>query len=141
MCFFFFKQKTAYEMRISDWSSDVCSSDLQRGASVRGAGAGAGGAVQLVAAGRRDVQGGAFPFRLGRQARARPSGIGVRLIEADMADRRGGIDRLAPVQAEACPALLAPPPVKRRLYPFGLHPGPAVRQPKGRGGLAPPPRA
>src|SRR3546814_3585001 len=32
---FFFKQKTAYEMRISDWSSDVCSSDL--------GGAGAGG--------------------------------------------------------------------------------------------------
>src|SRR3546814_2650269 len=30
-CFFFFKQKTAYEMRISDWSSDVCSSDLQAG--------------------------------------------------------------------------------------------------------------
>src|SRR3546814_18020944 len=32
MCvfFFFFKQKTAYEMRISDWSSDVCSSDLIR---------------------------------------------------------------------------------------------------------------
>src|SRR3546814_1922379 len=28
--FFFFKQKTAYEMRISDWSSDVCSSDLNR---------------------------------------------------------------------------------------------------------------
>src|SRR3546814_8166295 len=34
VCVFFFKQKTAYEMRISDWSSDVCSSDLdaeQRG--------------------------------------------------------------------------------------------------------------
>src|SRR3546814_3272007 len=34
MCFFvlfFFKQKTAYEMRISDWSSDVCSSDLPAG--------------------------------------------------------------------------------------------------------------
>src|SRR3546814_6317136 len=33
-CFFFvffFKQKTAYEMRISDWSSDVCSSDLDQG--------------------------------------------------------------------------------------------------------------
>src|SRR3546814_8987140 len=29
--FFFFKQKTAYELRISDWSSDVCSSDLSRG--------------------------------------------------------------------------------------------------------------
>src|SRR3546814_15759694 len=28
LMFFFFKQKTAYEMRISDWSSDVCSSDL-----------------------------------------------------------------------------------------------------------------
>src|SRR3546814_6868703 len=29
LTFFFFKQKTAYEMRISDWSSDVCSSDLR----------------------------------------------------------------------------------------------------------------
>src|SRR3546814_10305048 len=29
-CIFFFKQKTAYEVRISDWSSDVCSSDLYR---------------------------------------------------------------------------------------------------------------
>src|SRR3546814_14232926 len=35
MIFFFFKQKTAYEMRISDWSSDVCSSDL--GLAVRSA--------------------------------------------------------------------------------------------------------
>src|SRR3546814_2481293 len=32
LLFFFFKQKTAYEMRISDWSSDVCSSDLYSGA-------------------------------------------------------------------------------------------------------------
>src|SRR3546814_1193747 len=32
MSFFFFKQNTAYDMRISDWSSDVCSSDLQAGA-------------------------------------------------------------------------------------------------------------
>src|SRR3546814_1789036 len=30
MCVLFFKQKTAYEMRISDWSSDVCSSDLRK---------------------------------------------------------------------------------------------------------------
>src|SRR3546814_17844083 len=36
--FFFCKQKTAYEMRISDWSSDVCSSDLRRRASRREAG-------------------------------------------------------------------------------------------------------
>src|SRR3546814_1612336 len=34
---FFFKQKTAYEMRISDWSSDVCSSDLRYGDVTRGA--------------------------------------------------------------------------------------------------------
>src|SRR3546814_1152571 len=34
--FFFFKQKTAYEMRISDWSSDVCSSDLQGALSIKG---------------------------------------------------------------------------------------------------------
>src|SRR3546814_12047297 len=33
--FFFFKQKTAYEMRIRDWSSDVCSSDLSSAASMR----------------------------------------------------------------------------------------------------------
>src|SRR3546814_20700089 len=31
LCLFFFKQKTAYEMRIRDWSSDVCSSDLSDG--------------------------------------------------------------------------------------------------------------
>src|SRR3546814_3373584 len=37
LCFFLFKQKTAYEMRISDWSADVCSSDLEtvRSVSVR----------------------------------------------------------------------------------------------------------
>src|SRR3546814_8837232 len=36
-CVFFFKQKTAYEMRIRDWSSDVCSSDLaEAGIDVRG---------------------------------------------------------------------------------------------------------
>src|SRR3546814_1882483 len=37
MYFFFFKQKTAYEMRISDWSSDVCSSDLAHRLRLRGA--------------------------------------------------------------------------------------------------------
>src|SRR3546814_4701718 len=43
---FFFKQKTAYEMRISDWSSDVCSSDLSLAVG--------GKAVPLAAAGRRE---------------------------------------------------------------------------------------
>src|SRR3546814_13372939 len=40
MYFFFFKQKTAYEMRISDWSSDVCSSDLPIGHAGQRAGIG-----------------------------------------------------------------------------------------------------
>src|SRR3546814_2560901 len=39
MLFFCFKQKTAYEMRISDWSSDVCSSDLPAVAAFRALGA------------------------------------------------------------------------------------------------------
>src|SRR3546814_1032433 len=55
LCFFFFKQKTAYEMRISDWSSDVCSSDLVRdrfGAQGKGIGeGGVGGDAEPI---RRD---------------------------------------------------------------------------------------
>src|SRR3546814_1518068 len=45
MVFFFFKQKTAYEMRISDWSSDVCSSDLIVPVDQDAGGAGDGGQV------------------------------------------------------------------------------------------------
>src|SRR3546814_18506893 len=52
--FFFFKQKTAYEMRISDWSSDVCSSDLTAAHSVP------------VAAQIRPIAEGAGPERAGR---------------------------------------------------------------------------
>src|SRR3546814_8618065 len=51
-CFFFFKQKTAYEMRISDWSSDVCSSDLAVVPEMRKRGGG-----KIV----NQVSGGAFP--------------------------------------------------------------------------------
>src|SRR3546814_3769241 len=47
--FFFFKQKTAYEMRISDWSSDVCSSDLLPAPA--GAGPGRGGEMNALATG------------------------------------------------------------------------------------------
>src|SRR3546814_6654522 len=47
---FFFKQKTAYEMRISDWSSDVCSSDLALGAIFAGV---SGVVVDLLARKRR----------------------------------------------------------------------------------------
>src|SRR3546814_3161870 len=60
--FFFFKQKTAYEMRISDWSSDVCSSDLLG----RGVPAGAGS----VGAGPRPGR----AARAVRSRRARGSG-------------------------------------------------------------------
>src|SRR3546814_5676900 len=49
LLFFFFKQKTAYEMRISDWSSDVCSSDLALQAlAVNGVGGRAGQPVPEV---------------------------------------------------------------------------------------------
>src|SRR3546814_4330070 len=58
--FFFFKQKTAYEMRISDWSSDVCSSDLGR---ARLRVAGALGAADLAA--RLIARRPAFFVRLG----------------------------------------------------------------------------
>src|SRR3546814_7032258 len=77
--FFFFKQKTAYEMRISDWSSDVCSSDLTRigkrarharhrafyqvgaGALDRGVDRGALAALPLVLARRLDAREPGFP--------------------------------------------------------------------------------
>ena len=38
LVFFFFKQKTAYEIGTGDWSSDVCSSDLQELVSIKGGG-------------------------------------------------------------------------------------------------------
>src|SRR3546814_21187018 len=67
--FFFFKQKTAYEMRISDWSSDVCSSDL--------ATAGTGGGVRCREPDRRcgrrgrvSRRAGGIPHRRRGQARA-----------------------------------------------------------------------
>src|SRR3546814_5441651 len=55
--FFFFKQKTAYEMRISDWSSDVCSSDLFAGKLLVGV---------LFAQGRREQPGCRLHQRIGR---------------------------------------------------------------------------
>src|SRR3546814_7245786 len=71
-CFFFFKQKTAYEMRISDWSSDVCSSDLEFGARhVAGFVAGqekdaVGDLLRLPDPAERDVrQQGSGDFRIG----------------------------------------------------------------------------
>src|SRR3546814_19003005 len=74
--FFFFKQKTAYEMRISDWSSDVCSSDLRGAARDRAAGADAARPA------------GRCARRLGRAASGRAARFAAR-----GGDRRGHADR------------------------------------------------
>src|SRR3546814_2626143 len=56
---FFFKQKTAYEMRISDWSSDVCSSDLASELAVE---------RHMAALARKNLSAGEAPFFLGAGA-------------------------------------------------------------------------
>src|SRR3546814_11379282 len=70
--FFFFKQKTAYEMRISDWSSDVCSSDL-----------GAGGLDDRRHSGNAGDAGFLRRTRHRRRHRDDPRGSGQRGIRAD----------------------------------------------------------
>src|SRR3546814_1559627 len=60
LSFFFSKQKTAYEMRISDWSSDVCSSDLLRGKPLAGA------FLAVLAAASREFRGALQGFVLQR---------------------------------------------------------------------------
>src|SRR3546814_9535217 len=77
LCFvFFFKQKTAYEMRISDWSSDVCSSDLH-GHSV-------GWLVRHQAGHRLRLSG----HLRERQVRNRPGPVGQRVLRSE--ERRVG---------------------------------------------------
>src|SRR3546814_9852138 len=87
---FFFKQKAAYEMRISDWSSDVCSSDLQR-------------RTELGIEEMRDVEGAGFVklHHLGRDV--------ARLLETDVADAGGfvSLDGLAGEEAVDDRAALA----------------------------------
>src|SRR3546814_8686778 len=120
--FFFFKQKTASEWRIGDWSSYVCSSDLRRARADRNA-----RRQQVHAAGSRDLglrrESGRLPARadgddrflatlwpLGR--RLRPGGGGV-LLGAEIADRR---------QGRLCLAARRTSRARRRLYPLGrLH--------------------
>src|SRR3546814_131748 len=70
LSFFFFKQKTAYEVRISDWSSDVCSSDLVAAAGAGALGAWAEGALLL------------FLFSLGHALEHYAMGRAKRAIEA-----------------------------------------------------------
>src|SRR3546814_10512406 len=82
--FFFFKQKTAYEMRISDWSSDVCSSDLGQGAEGDGPRAGR----QRRMAGLREVHPRTQP-RDGEAQRLTASAGLHRIAEAGTAEQRG----------------------------------------------------
>src|SRR3546814_19084298 len=92
--FFFFKQKTAYEMRISDWSSDVCSSDLGdlfgdtgKRRFVRPAGADeAQDRIQHALADRDAAH---CPLRFQQVGRGQDP-LGARLVEASTAERRVG---------------------------------------------------
>src|SRR3546814_12480397 len=77
MSFFFFKQKTAYEMRISDWSSDVCSSDLP----------------------------GLIEQRLLARRKARPHGRDFRRAAAERRPRRIVIDVRPPIGRHPPPGL------------------------------------
>src|SRR3546814_2757703 len=88
-CFFFFKQKTAYEMRISDWSSDVCSSDLAAG-EARGRA-------------RRPRHRRARGARL--QLIDKLGGIGDRSSSSDPASRRSSCERNLEGPEPAAPAL------------------------------------
>src|SRR3546814_16645470 len=63
MWFFLFKQKTAYEMRISDWSSDVCSSDLEITTTVKQNAENAAAANQLAGSARQSAETGGSVVR------------------------------------------------------------------------------
>src|SRR3546814_6116967 len=80
--FFFFKQKTAYEMRISDWSSDVCSSDLR----LHG--------VRILRGGRRQVLAGADidapPRRIDGRCAPETDPVRRQLAGAQLQARSGG---------------------------------------------------
>src|SRR3546814_704075 len=91
--FFFFKQKTAYEMRISDWSSDVCSSDLFEGQ--RGGGPDGHGARQAGDAAVADIGGG--------RKTATVDEIRLDIAPAAVRDRKAGVEQAAAAVAETHP--------------------------------------
>src|SRR3546814_2837293 len=111
---FFFKKKTAYEMRISDWSSDVCSSDLDlvlRGVEVRdhlfeGRAVGAGEAVPEV----EDDLAVGVGVRSASGSLSRAAGQGQRCSR----ERRGGDGDGAPPSVERAGSLLC----SHHAFPF-----------------------
>src|SRR3546814_1016606 len=91
LLFFFFKQKTAYEMRISDWSSDVCSSDLagQQIAEMPRRGALGGDVEQVEIAGREALARlGAVVVDRGQRRRADAHGLGRAQLIVHQRDQR-----------------------------------------------------
>jgi hypothetical protein len=92
--------------------------------------------VELVAAGGVAASRRRLPFPLGRQPRARPAGKSVGLIMADLACRRGGVDRMQTIQREGGPVRTVMTPVERGLDAVRVHPVPAVRQPQLRPAIA-----
>src|SRR3546814_5582383 len=99
--FFFFKQKTAYEMRISDWSSDVCSSDLGDPGLCCGRMRGAGSAGPAI--GRADVQDRAGPLcRQPPQCELAAAVIGAVQDDIDHGAKRSEERRVGKVCVSTC---------------------------------------
>src|SRR3546814_18518247 len=103
LVFFFFKQKTAYEMRISDWSSDVCSSDLS------------GGFPAASLGGRDDAADDGVVVKTGARRGGGEAGVGGEAgLEIDLQDGRppGGVDPEvdAPIAGEHAPVPRAQAP-------------------------------
>src|SRR5207249_5011130 len=73
---------------------------------------------------------------LGRQPLVGPAGEGVGLVEADMVDRLGRVDRAIAQQREDSPRAVLAAPVERRLPALLLHRRPALRQPEFRPAIA-----
>src|SRR3546814_16954592 len=92
--FFFFKQKTAYEMRISDWSSDVCSSDLLRGLRTRASRSWRPGPVRQGRTRTRQFRPlAAGPQSLGSIEGRRAQASSIAGISLDHSDRQEGNNR------------------------------------------------
>src|SRR3546814_12078412 len=118
LIFFFFKQKTAYEMRISDWSSDVCSSDLrQQQADNRSEVGNEGEETGDKADGEPEVEAGK------RQA----NGIEHRQRQADRSlAAQEACQRLVDLAPELADRLLVP--ARQRVVGPGNHAGPIDRK-------------
>src|SRR3546814_13322645 len=104
-CVFFFKQKTAYEMRISDWSSDVCSSDLRLD----------GADLTRAVLARARAEGGSW-----RKATLQHANLGgATLVDMDLAEAGMAHCDLAGIRLERCnPSGLA---MKDTLLPGAEH--------------------